>query len=296
MEPLKVLLATDGSSEAAAAGEVLNLPPLPAGSAVRVLSVVDVPQGAFGGRISATMLELVANEEWAQADRAVERLQEALARPGLAVSSTIRNGDPAQEILQAAEEFHADLIAVGSKGRAGLAGLLVGSVARTVAKRSSRPVLVARPPRAGLRQVVVATDGSEHAEHAVRFSARLPLPDAAQVTVVHVVRPFTPFPGPLRDPVEAFQAAVVEVQRRQEEAGAALLAEAKRLLAAEGRQAETALRVGDPATELLALAEERQADLILAGARGASFVEGLLMGSVSDRLLKEAPCSVLIVR
>ena len=42
--------------------------------------------------------------------------------------------------------------------------------------------------------------------------------------------------------------------------------------------------MGDPATEILALAEERQADLILAGARGASFVEGLLMGSVADRL------------
>jgi nucleotide-binding universal stress UspA family protein len=53
--------------------------------------------------------------------------------------------------------------------------------------------------------------------------------------------------------------------------------------------------VGDPADEILRLAEEREADLIVAGARGVSFLERLLVGSVADRLLKYADCSVLIV-
>ena len=135
-----------------------------------------------------------------------------------------------------------------------------------------------------------------YGEHAVRFAGRLPLPEAARVTVVHVVRPFAMMPGLFADPAEQFQLAVVEVQQQQEAAGAALLAEAKQRLEAAGRPAETALRVGDPTGEIAALAEGRQADLVIAGARGVSLVEGLLMGSVSDRLLKEAPCSVLIVR
>jgi nucleotide-binding universal stress UspA family protein len=55
------------------------------------------------------------------------------------------------------------------------------------------------------------------------------------------------------------------------------------------------LLTGDPATEILRVAEERNADLVVAGARGVSLIERLLVGSVADRLLKEAPCSVLIV-
>jgi nucleotide-binding universal stress UspA family protein len=55
------------------------------------------------------------------------------------------------------------------------------------------------------------------------------------------------------------------------------------------------VRTGNPATEILELAERRRADLIVAGARGVSLLEGLLVGSVAERLLREARCSVLIV-
>src|SRR5205814_5380416 len=53
------------------------------------------------------------------------------------------------------------------------------------------------------------------------------------------------------------------------------------------------VRDGDPAEEILKLAGEQDADLLIAGARGISALERLLVGSVADRLLKHAPCSVL---
>jgi nucleotide-binding universal stress UspA family protein len=67
-------------------------------------------------------------------------------------------------------------------------------------------------------------------------------------------------------------------------------------LAAAGKVASSEVKEGDPATEILAAAEDQGADLIIAGARGHSFIEGLLVGSVADRLLKRASCSVLLVR
>jgi nucleotide-binding universal stress UspA family protein len=182
---------------------------------------------------------------------------------------------------------------VGSRGLTGIERFFLGSVARRVAKLCPRPVLVARALRSQLREAIVATDGSEHAAHAVRFAASLPLPEGAQITLIHVVRPQHSFRLPLQSPDHEHK--IAEMQQKQEAIGRELLVSAQEILAIPGQPAGTDLRVGDPAAEILRLAEERSADLIVAGARGVSLIEGLLMGSVADRLLKHAPCSVLIV-
>jgi nucleotide-binding universal stress UspA family protein len=293
---VKILLATDGSRPARDAIQYLQLLPLPHGSAIRILSVVNIPRGILGGRIPEQTMQLVANQEWSRAHRVVESGKELLPDSRATVTTGVRGGDPAAEILLAAEEFNADMVVVGSKGLAGLEGFLLGSVARSVVKRSQRPVLIGRAPRCGLQQVVIATDGSDHADRAIQFAARLSLPESSKLVLVHGVRPFVPFPEVLFPSTEEeLQEAVTEVRRQQQNQGAAVLAAAQGLLAQLGRAAETVLRVGDPTTEILAVAQERQADLIVAGARGASLIEGLLIGSVADRLVNEARCSVLIV-
>jgi nucleotide-binding universal stress UspA family protein len=294
MKSLKILVATDGSEEAGVACGFLRTLPLPSGSTVQVISVID--DSAFNGYESFwTVVEQFRSAEDARANRALQEATEILTRPGLEVTTAIRAGHVVKEILLAAEDMDADLVVVGSKGLTGLEGFLMGSVARAVAKGCWRPVLIARQPRHNVCETLVATDGSEHADNAVRFAARLPLPMGAERTLVHVVRPYHPFPDYfLLDPRE-HRAAVEAVRRKQEEVGAGLLAEARQHLVVAGQPAGTELRVGDPATEILRMAEERNVDLIVAGARGVSLMEGLWMGSVADRLLKDARCSVLIV-
>lgn len=61
-------------------------------------------------------------------------------------------------------------------------------------------------------------------------------------------------------------------------------------------QVEEVVRAGEPAAELLAQARETAADLLIAGARGYSLLHGLLLGSVSEALVTEAPCPTLVVR
>jgi nucleotide-binding universal stress UspA family protein len=141
----------------------------------------------------------------------------------------------------------------------------------------------------------VATDGSERATHAVQFAAKLPLPEAASRTLVHVVRPFKPYPEYFYTDPEEHRSTVAEARRKQEEQGAGVLAAAKETFASWGKPVQAELRAGDPASEIVRLADDWDVDLIIAGARGASLIEGLLMGSVADRLLKEAHCSVLVV-
>jgi nucleotide-binding universal stress UspA family protein len=247
--------------------------------------------------VNAEALAAIRTQEQEAVERALQEAAQWLGREGVEVKTSIRQGDPAHALLAAAAEENADLLVLGSKGLTGLQGFLMGSVARNVAKHSRRPVLVARAPRNSIRQVVVATDGSEHAKHAASFAARLPLPEEAEITVASVTRAYDPFLGVIPREEEEFDvdAAVREVNERRAEGAGGAVEDARERLAPTRRPIHTELRTGDPATQILSLAEEKEADLIVAGARGGSLIEHLLVGSVADRLLKEARCSLLIV-
>jgi nucleotide-binding universal stress UspA family protein len=287
-------LATDGSEEATAACRFLQSLPLTEGTTLHLLSVV-VDEPGVGSQKYWEAMEQLLRFERQRAEQALSDAAALVKREGLRISPHIGSGNPAREILRLAEEVNADLVVVGSKGLSGLRGFLLGSVARNVARRCERPVLIARAPQHGLAEVLIATDGSEQARHAMQFALRLPLPEGTRATVVHVARAHWVIPDYLyRDEAE-HRKIVGELHEQFAAEGQELLAAVKSTLAGTGRPVATELLVGDPVTEILDLAQRRNADLIVAGARGASFLEGLLLGSVADRLMTDARCSVLIV-
>ena len=297
---LNIVYATDGSDAAEAARLFLEALPLPAGTRVRVVSVLTDPTPIMAPPVQDFVINTQAFAELRAGERdiAEEAVQEAarrLAGDGVTATTELRDGDPAREILAAADEQEADLVVVGSKGLRGVEGFLLGSVARNVAKHSRRAVLVARAPLNGVRAAVVATDGSDHAKHAAAFAARFPVPEGADVTILNVIRPYTPFPGLFPTDREEFDTAVQEVREKQHEAASALTADARSRFTETGRTVHAEVHEGDPAAQILAAADEKGADLMVIGARGTSLIEGLLVGSVADRLLKEARCSVLVV-
>lgn len=297
---LKVLYSTDGSADAVAALRLLEMLPLSAEDEVRIVSVVSpLPAGAaLGMHMPTSSWELLADVQvWEQ-----ESLQEAanaaagkLADRGFSVSTELRRGDAAQEILAVADAWQADLILLGTRGLTGLERFVMGSVVHKVAQQAHRPVLVARNPGPELRRVVIAIDDSEHAQDALEFAARLPLPSGTGCVVLNVVRPYGSFPGMLTTNRAAFNAAVQDVNRQHRQAAEALVEAGATRLTLSGKQARGEVREGDPAEEILRTVEADSADLLIVGARGVSAIRELLLGSVADRLLKSAPCSVLVV-
>lgn len=286
--PFRILFATDGSEHAEQARELLKALPLAAGSAVHFTTVVTKDSWERPEWLQEAL------KIWAQ--RIDEASTQGLDWPGVSLTTEIREGSEAEQILEAAAAFNADLIMVGSRGLTGLEGFLVGSVARNVAKHAEVPVLIAHAPVHGLADVIVAVDNSQHANEAVALLAHLPLPEATRITVVHVVRPVHPAVGLAAIDTAQVYEALQQVQDEERERGEALVAAAVEKLRATGRELTTEVRVGDPAGQILEVAAERKADLIVAGARGHSGIEGLLTGSVADRLIKTARCSVLISR
>lgn len=296
----QLLFATDGSVQAADAAHFINMLALPAGTQIHVVAVVSsptitlapTPDGISGGW---GVMEQIRGEEEEYLQKALADCAASLRREGVTVTTSLRHGASAHEILTAGDEVKADLLVVGSRGLTGLDSFLLGSVARNVAKHSRRPVLVTHGPRNGIREVVAGVDESEHAAHALSFLSQLPLPVASRITVVHALRPYDPFPGFFPTDREEYQDTVEKVRRQQVAEAEELVTRSAETLRGSDRSVDTAVREGDPASEVLALAAERGADLIVVGARGVSAIEGLLVGSVADRLLKACPCSVLIV-
>jgi len=140
-------------------------------------------------------------------------------------------------------------------------------------------------------RVLVAYDGSRQAQAAVRFAFTLTAGAEPEVTIVHVVES----PGATLAP-DVLAGALQAIIEEQREEWAERLAE----LAAEalpGRSVATTVRVARrPAVAILELAAELDADLVVLGSRGMGTLRGLLLGSVSQRVLEESPRSVLVVR
>lgn len=145
----RIVLADDGSVGAAAAATLVQEWSVFGQSAVEVVSVVDMGQpltiGAPGHHIGDEALYVeLRNEEHDRTRITLAERGRALASRSASVQTKVRDGEAANEILAAADDFAADLIVVGSRGYTGLARFFAGSVARRVVLGATCSVLIAR--------------------------------------------------------------------------------------------------------------------------------------------------------
>lgn len=233
----------------------------------------------------------------ADAERAAAAAKEVLGSHFSSVETQIRRGNPAEEILKAAGELEAELVVVGSRGLTPVARFILGSVAERVTRHSRCPVLVVRNFDGVLDRVLLGVDGSTCSRNATRFLARFGLPEGCTVELLTVVTPDVQALTAGRSTLNASMIAELKGLLREERREAE---ERLRAVAAELRQAGlttvATVRPDFPAPGILGAAEERKADLIVLGAQGMSRFDRFLLGSVSEFVLRHAPCSVLVVR
>jgi nucleotide-binding universal stress UspA family protein len=201
-----------------------------------------------------------------------------------------REGDTAEMILRTAEEMRCDLIVMGTHGRHGLNRLLAGSIAETVLRNAQCPVLALRPQEARRRgapvQVILhPTDFSDCSETSLAVARLLARDVGARLVLLHVTPLEVVLEGTLAgggDP-EADSDCLAEIRARIE--GPDLKC-----------PVEVQLERGDPTAEILRVADEVGADLIVMGTHGRSGLGRVLMGSVAEGVLRAARCPVLITR
>ena len=290
---MRVLLATDGSKDARAAAEYLKDFPLPGDATIRVMSVVTLPPSALDVPPVAAFNESLL----AEGRRVVEEARTLLG-PRAAVEERVIQGNPKEEIVRAAEEWPADLVVVGGRGLGGVRGFLLGSVSQTVARHVHCPVLVVKGRARPLASVLIATDGSDGANEAIRFLLSLPFPPAKKVRVrlLSAVEP-TPYPASAPKMIRAqLKGMIAQLERERRAEVEKVLDRAARELKARVTRLTRSMPTGHPAREIVAAAASFDAGLVVVGARGLGGMKRLLLGSVSERVLHHARCPVLIVK
>lgn len=293
---MKVLCALDGSKHSRWAVDVLKRVPFPSGSSLRMVHVLDrarlrLPKGAGEPAQGAMKRAQIMAEEIGRG--LLERTKGSLQSVWSTVEGRIIRGHPADAIVRTAAKQKADLIVMGSRGLTDVRAFLLGSVSRKVVMHADCPVLLIKKHVPVFRRIVVAVDGSKDAWAGVEYLLKMPLPEAAEITVVSVVSPL---------PIDAIEqpltlASFLEQLRTPllKKARAAAKQAAERIQKA-GFESKIAVVHGHPSHEIVKIAEAERADLVVAGSRGLTGTSRFLLGSVSDGVVKYAPCAVLVVR
>jgi nucleotide-binding universal stress UspA family protein len=152
-------------------------------------------------------------------------------------------------------------------------------------------------------KILVPLDGSDHSLKALKIAAQIAKRFDGKITLIHaysvgarpIVMPepttLSPSWVPVIAPAEFSK--VVEAARK---AGASILEDGERRVKKEGVQVEKLLTEGHTVQEIIKAAEHGKFDLIVIGARGVSRIREILLGSVSDGVIRNAPCPVLVTK
>jgi len=210
---------------------------------------------------------------------------------GIHPELAVQNGFIPETILSLAEKQAVDLIVMGTHGRQGLDRLTMGSVTEKVLRKARCPVLAVRKPAhdfvkpglgqdpVHLRKIVLCTDFSDHAHRALSYALSLAMEYNAELTLVHVLEDI---------PDDAdLQGATAEARR-----------ELEKPIPDDARNwctIHSVVRIGKPYQEIIQLALESQADLLIMGVRGRNALDLALFGSTTHRVIQLGSCPVMVV-
>jgi nucleotide-binding universal stress UspA family protein len=291
---MNILFAIDGSKFSQAAIDQALAMKCPAGTELKVVTVVDFSEpfpsveGVKESEIEAAR-KLVADT--------VDKLKNS--HPGAEVTGEVLDGYPVDEILDESRDWPAHLIVLGSHGRTPLAELLLGSVSRAVLLHATCAVRIVRTTGkdAGAAQnVILALNDSEHSKHLVDHALSLPWAEGTTFRCLHVVTELNV--NALLDPDTGFATTLSHhydeklfTEKQWVHAVADGINEA---FGAKVATAEVCL--GEPREKLLEIAYQWPADLIMLDSHGRRGIEKLLMGSVSEAVATHAKCAVEVTR
>lgn len=149
-----------------------------------------------------------------------------------------------------------------------------------------------------IMRILVATDGSVHSETAAKTLVAMGPPAHAQIAVLYVIEALHYYATPLVPPPYYHELHRVEreLNREAQEAAGRATDEIARIVSGAGASVETILKTGHPADTIVSTVEETDYDLAVVGSKGLTGSHMFALGSVSQKVAKYAPCSVLMTR
>lgn len=291
---MKIILATDGSECSENAAKFLTRFHFSPQDEITVLHVVsEIP---YADDYHAQIKHIFKRVAPKILNVTVNILKPLKAR----INTLEEEGVPDTTIMKVASDTHADLIVVGARGLKAIKSFFIGSVTRSVAINSPKPVLVTKPfhwEKAEKMKVIFATDGSHSARTTAGLLTSLPFPDNTELLIMNVAwsaasdipeRFIMEIDDKIKEDVAKARTIAVEEAEK-------IIDQARSYLSNRFARINGISKGGDPSFEILNEAEIVKADLIAVGSRGLKGIKGML-GSVSRRILGHSHCPVLVGR
>lgn len=231
--------------------------------------------------------------EWQEATEPLEKLANHLTAQNVSVAEPVMAvGSAADQIVRKAQEVNADLIVIGAGEKTHFERLAAGPVAEAVIARASQPVLAVRPGAAPARfkKILCPVDQSPASQRGLRNAIQLAKAFDGQLLVLTVV----PKVSWLSAAVETGRLAHAETEHEHR-----WRQEFRQFLEGiEFGRATWEQEVGHGVVdqEILAAAQRFEADVIIMGSTGRTGLVRTLLGSVTRRVLRQLPCSLLTVK
>jgi nucleotide-binding universal stress UspA family protein len=304
---MKVLIAYDGSDCSDIAINDLRHAGLPAQCEALIVCAADtfIPEVEGKEDIHPALRERIekarehAHAALAVAEENGERAKQQLLTifPNWSVSVSARADSPSWAVVNAIEEWNADLAVVGSHGYGFFNRARLGSVSEKVVLEARCSVRIAKKPEHAPNtplRIVLGHDGSDDAKAALDSLLSRSYPQGTEVRVISALdlRMVTALGF-----LSVFTEEMLELTRDDDHAIVQrLVDDAVAKLREKGFDAKGIVEEGDPKKILVKHAEEWQADTIVVGAHGATRTERFMMGSVSSAITSRAHCSVEVIR
>ena len=229
-----------------------------------------------------------------------EQLQELIGEQQIDWEPLISVGHAADEIARIVEEQGMDLVISATRGRSGLKRLILGSVTERLMRTLSCPLLVVQNPdkasaasdalNVNMESILIGCDFSPDSEVAFEHGLSLAQEFESELHLAHVVE------TSIYQQLHKTESPVEE--ELQQEIQTRLINKLQEMVPEEARnwcKPQTSLLDGHPYEELVKYAEKNNIDMIVLGTRGHGLVKSLLVGSTTDRVVRNAPCPVLSV-
>ena len=204
----------------------------------------------------------------------------------------LHTGPPADTVVRKAQELEVDLLVIGAGEKVRDGQLVVAPIAESILERAPSPVLAVNPhgPQLAFRSILCPVDHSRVSRRALEDGIQLARALGGRLVVLSVI------------PDVSWLTAAAETGQLS---GAKLEHEAKWVkeldeflakVSFDGVEWEREVRHGAPHEQITAAARERGADLLVMGATGRTGIVRVLLGSVTRRVLRQLPCSLLLVK
>jgi len=265
----KLLVCTDGSPDSQGALSGTLALAQSCGSKIFALQVLE-----FNPELEAQAPEFIAQRE-AKVHDYLEMCKAEAEKLEVPIETRVRRSEAAYVgIVEEAEKIRPDLIIMGRRGRGRLFRLMMGNVtARVIGYSPFNVLVVPKGVPLEFRRILIASDGSPHSYAAWDEALFMTQRVGAELIALSVARDERDLP--------TAQAIVARLKKEANSQGVSL-----RTLVLQGR----------PFEAIIQAARDEKADLIVMGTLGMTELKSLLMGSTTERVIAQTPCSVMVVK